>query len=338
MKGSEATDVASGSRPIRHLDALPQTSGGLVNDVDGYERSVHGVTIKSVRTGHGNGPNRVLTSPAGRVELTSVDVGFPMVNRTTVADDQVLLAVIKSAPPAARWSEIDLRSGMVLVYGPEAAHVAVNPPGLSFAFASVQLNAVKEYADGADLCLRPTPWGNVSAVGPEHEAACGHALSSFVERAKASTTPLVDREEAVLRAVATALSAEPSSNPRKMRRGVNRRHVVDTCIEFGEMIGRIPTVIELCRVSHVSERLLRQAFVEEVGMPPTAFFRLWALNRARRRLGTVDPRHTSVSRVAYDVGFNHLSRFASRYAQLFGELPSETLRSTSTGQRDPQLH
>ena len=38
-----------------------------------------------------------------------------------------------------------------------------------------------------------------------------------------------------------------------------------------------------------------------------------------------DPRDTTVSNVALDHGFHHLSRFASTYRTAFGELPSQTL-------------
>jgi AraC-like DNA-binding protein len=49
------------------------------------------------------------------------------------------------------------------------------------------------------------------------------------------------------------------------------------------------------------------------------------LAQARSELAAARPR-TTVTTVALDYGFNHLSRFAQQYARHFGESPSETLR------------
>ena len=49
------------------------------------------------------------------------------------------------------------------------------------------------------------------------------------------------------------------------------------------------------------------------------------LAQARSALAAPRP-ETTVTTVALDYGFNHLSRFARQYARHFGESPSETLR------------
>jgi AraC-like DNA-binding protein len=47
---------------------------------------------------------------------------------------------------------------------------------------------------------------------------------------------------------------------------------------------------------------------------------------ARRELLAADPAQTSVTRIANQWGFTHLSRFAGRYQTVYGENPSTTLR------------
>ena len=85
-------------------------------------------------------------------------------------------------------------------------------------------------------------------------------------------------------------------------------------------------VSELCRIAGMSERSLRYAFNEEIGLPPREFMALRRFHAVRRSMLLADPAINSVSETAMDYGFFELGRFAGRYRTLFGELPSETLR------------
>jgi transcriptional regulator GlxA family with amidase domain len=53
------------------------------------------------------------------------------------------------------------------------------------------------------------------------------------------------------------------------------------------------------------------------------------LNTVRERLHATSQDDLAVAAIAREAGFVHLSRFAGDYQQLFGELPSDTLRSQS---------
>jgi AraC-like DNA-binding protein len=306
-----------------------RVSFAIVDDTDGYESSVHGIRVRSMRTGRGLGPNRVFAASADDFVATSVDVGFPMLNRSSMADDRVAVAYIRSAPGGARWSGIDLRPGTVVMYGPGAQHFGINPAGLSFEFAVIELGVLEELADSLGHRFRPPPRGSVSALAPfPHATAFGGELSLFLQAAAAGTTAQANRQDDVLYRVSAALSDDRPSRSVAGTRKIDRRRVIRTCIYYAEAIGRAPSIKELCLVAHVSERLLRVAFVEESGMPPTAFFRVWAVNESRRLLRTAHPRHDTVTDVAVSVGIRHLGRFARHYREAFGELPSETLASS----------
>ena len=82
----------------------------------------------------------------------------------------------------------------------------------------------------------------------------------------------------------------------------------------------------------VSERGLRNAFNAVRGMSPKRFAIHDRLNEVRRALS--DPRTTNatVTHIATEHGFFELGRFAGRYKAVFGETPSETLRSHSSAQ------
>lgn len=86
-----------------------------------------------------------------------------------------------------------------------------------------------------------------------------------------------------------------------------------------------PSVAELCAQLHISRRALQNCFEDTTGLAPLAYVRSLRLNQVRRQLRSRTAR--SISCIAYDWGFSHLSQFAQDYRRLFGELPSETLRS-----------
>ena len=80
---------------------------------------------------------------------------------------------------------------------------------------------------------------------------------------------------------------------------------------------------KLCAQAGVGERCLQKTFETQRGMSPLRFVTERRLHAARRHLVATGPAH-SVTRVALDLGFGHLGRFAVQYRELFGESPSQT--------------
>ena len=62
-------------------------------------------------------------------------------------------------------------------------------------------------------------------------------------------------------------------------------------------------------------------------MGPVRFMQLIRLHQVDRVLSAADAEAVSVSEVIAGQGEWDFGRFASRYRRLFGELPSETLRT-----------
>jgi AraC-like DNA-binding protein len=90
---------------------------------------------------------------------------------------------------------------------------------------------------------------------------------------------------------------------------------------------------ELCRRSGASRRSLEAVVQLRTGKTPWEYLRWRRLWRARSMLGQPSA-HTTVTDVAFKLGFWHLSRFAAAYAATFGERPSETLaRAMGPGSR-----
>jgi transcriptional regulator GlxA family with amidase domain len=113
----------------------------------------------------------------------------------------------------------------------------------------------------------------------------------------------------------------PDQAPRDPRRDLVMRAIR----LLREHVSEPVTMAELSRLTGVSERTLRAAFHDVIGRSPKQFAIAQRLRAAREALCAADPATTTVTDVATAFGFFELGRFAARYRDAFGEVPSRTL-------------
>ncbi len=102
------------------------------------------------------------------------------------------------------------------------------------------------------------------------------------------------------------------------------RHVRDFIeANLTEPIG----LADLAAVAGMRVDTLCRTFTRHHDASPMRYVRRRRLDAVHRRLQAADPRETTVTEVALEFGFAHLGRFAGAYGNMFGERPSDTLRS-----------
>ncbi|WP_430391631.1 helix-turn-helix domain-containing protein [Dyella sp. 20L07] len=84
-------------------------------------------------------------------------------------------------------------------------------------------------------------------------------------------------------------------------------------------------ITEMCNAAGVSERALRYAFDDLLGVSPNRYLSMLRLCIACKSLSLSDASRRSVKSVALSCGLWDLSRFADHYRRVFGELPRDTL-------------
>lgn len=106
---------------------------------------------------------------------------------------------------------------------------------------------------------------------------------------------------------------------------VQQRVAVERAREYihGKLAEPLPLAV-LCRYAHVQARSLEYGFREITGLSPIAYVKSLRLNAVRRDLSRTDAAEHSISEIALDHGFWHLSQFAADYRKFFGETPSST--------------
>ncbi len=84
---------------------------------------------------------------------------------------------------------------------------------------------------------------------------------------------------------------------------------------------------DICAHLNVSLRTLHYSFKEVTGVGPAAWLRYLRLNSVREELRNSTPDDVLIKQVALKHGFFHLGHFCNQYQQLFGYLPSQSLRA-----------
>jgi len=137
-------------------------------------------------------------------------------------------------------------------------------------------------------------------------------------------------EDELLDRLARTVQLEGPSRPRPTIS--LRRQGLDRALEFLRAADDASTISvpDLCAAAGVSQRTLEYAFRETFGITPLRFIRQRRFHMARHELLVTRPGEITVGDVAYRTGFLEPGRFAMDYRQLFGELPSQTLRRESS--------
>lgn len=86
------------------------------------------------------------------------------------------------------------------------------------------------------------------------------------------------------------------------------------------------TMADIADSAGVSVRRLQIVFRSVAGCTPRSALNLARMEAAHDLLNTTDE-DLSVTQIAYDCGFSHLSRFAAAYRARYGQSPSRTLRT-----------
>jgi AraC-like DNA-binding protein len=119
----------------------------------------------------------------------------------------------------------------------------------------------------------------------------------------------------------------PQEKSRRDQVSIDRSAVIARFVEFIEANGhRRLSLREVCAATRTTERMLRACCRERLGMTPNKYLRLHRLELVRLALRTAESSTTTVTHIAAQFGFSELGRFAIEYRELFGELPSASLR------------
>lgn len=222
--------------------------------------------------------------------------------------------------------------GIVTVWSPGAEHEKRYRGGTSFGGISVSVDDMSSFFGAGSRFSDPDALGHGRwfrgnpQTGITAARALRSIMSSFDRRVfEPSQAEAEFWKRAILEAVTwVMLLSEPSqafvSSPKRL---------VSRAQDYMDSRGSAPIHIsELASVLRVSRRSLHRAFDEVLGISPIRYLRHRRLCEARILLKEGTDANMTVADVAFMHGFSDLGRFASYYHSLFGEYPSDSLKSS----------
>ena len=124
----------------------------------------------------------------------------------------------------------------------------------------------------------------------------------------------------------------------RLKSNVSMEPLTSSCETFERLLNHIEsnlkqdiTMDQLAAIGGKSVRTLYSLFERKTGLTPRLYIRQRRLEKVRECLRNPGSNMRNVTEVALDYGFLHLGHFSENYKNMFGELPSDTLRHRSNG-------
>lgn len=222
--------------------------------------------------------------------------------------------------------EVVLRPGQVVaVDGHERARFSSDAAALGMVVLSARLLGETAHVSSGRLRFRCAPLTGDAAA--HWRAAVRHTSRGVLSRPDAAARPEIVEKSARMLATAALSSFPhdlvPQREPVESGPGAIRRATAYIDAHAAEPL----TVGEIAKAAHTSVRALQQGFARHCDTSPTAYLRRVRLEGAHRELVEADASTATVADVAARWGFSQPGRFAAHYRQVYGVLPSETLKS-----------
>ena len=290
----------------------------VVRNTDELGLVLPGAQFGLSRTDRGIDETRIGSSFHAGVSGHEMHFGFTVIGGGAIDDSSLLIgAPIKVGPTPTFWDGVEATVGDVLVYGPRSAHQAFDAVGLVAEVLCLEYESLRETADVLGVDIGDWEHRRAWLDGPGFQGRSILDVGSELD-------PDGDAS-ALLSSVALTLSS--ASFKVGSRRNLSSREIVGRSFEYLEVNGSwFPPIAALCKAVWVSERRLRQAFVDCFDLSPSHVLRVRALSAVYEALRIGTTHNTSVSSVAIRHGFRHLGDFARYYRAAYGETPSQTLR------------
>ena len=284
----------------------------------------------------GDGSGEIGMFDTGRALVQRNRLGWKLHQRGASPRGSITFGIGIDATQMFPWCGVEVRGDRILVFPDHGEYESISDKSFhafSLSFDERLVGAVAERLgappDGAAI-----PEGGVYNVSREEAVSIRATLCRVLdatggELEEAQESALVEEiEQELLTELMDALvTGRPAERPSRTLRA----RALKRSKEYIEGSDGGPiTVSELCEVAGCSRRTLEYAFKDHFGVSAKAYLRDRRLNAARRELRNPE-KARSVRAVAIRWGFWHMSQFAADYRKLFGERPSETVRSAGEG-------
>ncbi len=291
------------------------------------------VTWTQMEPGSYEADRRIVRLDAMRIGWYSSNLGFKL--EAKLKPGTFVIGTLASHSTRARWFGADVDEGQVAATG-ESIRLSTTGPS---AFLSVTIDARRLARDFPHLPDARTLHENLGDVLLGRNELFANRLRYYLRWLSRDSTKssgflrLVRAREMAERALIPLLAdalgghngttAEP---PPSLSRRVAAVRICE--VYMREHLDKTVTLVDLSETSGLRLRSLINAFQAVTGFSPMAYFKRERLSGVRQALQRPHPARIRVIDVATAWGFWHMGHFTADYREMFGESPSETLRTS----------
>jgi AraC-like DNA-binding protein len=303
-------------------------------EADDYQENIRGAKVDLVFSSQRNFEARLTWVEFEHLRLLRGRENLPRAAYVALAPDLVFIAFPLNHDPQQICDGVELQPGNIVLHGQgECVHQLTRGPSHwgSISLAPEYLAAWGNALAGLDL-VAPSAARILQPSRPDgarlrrlHAKACGLAETRPKLLAHGEVNRAIEQDllHTLINCLASSDEAHEHSGPERYHIKIMQRYE-EILAKNSERQLQIP---KLCADIGVSERTLRACCEKFLGMSPAQHIRLQRPGRVRTALRHADSSTVTVADLARRFGFWELGRFAGLYQNLFGELPSATLRS-----------
>ena len=307
---------------------MPGSRASVFGEAEDFEAalSADGVAGMLV-TGRGHFQARLTQIGLERLRLAAVEETQSRIAFVAVPAGLILVAFAIGGPSPV-WGGVEIRAGEIITLGPgQRLHARTLGPS-HWGAVQVPAGQLADYGcvlSGSRFVTPPLARWRPQRAALRQLRDLHHAAIRMAEARAGALTDLQAAhglEQQLLHALIECLSEGAD-----VETATGRRHR-DILARFEDLLAAEPflPMTGICTALGVSERSLRECCKKHLGMGPSGYRRLRAMQQAYRALRSGAPDAASVSAVARRYGFNGVGRLAADYRARYGELPSATLR------------
>lgn len=249
----------------------------------------------------------------GDVTISCERVDKPLRVRMRTPPDVVSVSFMLAAGGMAFWHGHEIETSHALVFG-EAENEYILPAGLRSLNFIVPVSAYDKFS-----LPRPRPGLWRTAIAPRR------LLTSVGCAALQGRHFAPDTDVLLLGAICDALAEEQDTQlfQGEQTGGSTRQFNVLQRAERMQMELAFTNIDEIAVGLGTSKRSLHRTFKDFTGLGPQSYLRILRLHQFRQRLVAAGA-HDTITRLAYNHGFENMGRLSSQYRDWFGELPRQT--------------
>jgi AraC family ethanolamine operon transcriptional activator len=335
MKLADRSGLADSSSAV---DGLPKLASSTFLDVNDLSSAVSGgwdLHYAQLKRGQFSGSSRQLTMRHFQVLRETNNIPLNMYG--TSWPQSLVFAIPLKMLGNGSINGLNWAPGTSVIIRADRGHEAIVPPA-DVLYLAVDVRVLEDYISVVEGISIAEWLIQGPIVLPESAAIIG--LTSHLEDlldysvGYTLTTLAAQVQRNILQeilACVTPIVLAHLGSPGPSKTSVGRYQLVQRAREFVlDQVGAPDPVqiIDVCRALNVSRRTLQYSFEEVLGLNPATYLRVLRLNRARQDLlAANDVNAVQVKNVVSRWGFWHFSRFSAEYRELYGELPSVTLKT-----------